>query len=495
MSDDLVFDRAVAQLLAAERHVDRHIAAYADRDDLAGTQLLLETLRMVIEDALREVLTRQRSLAGASLAAGARERELRQIKSAARRTALLVGQPLHYVVKSHGRAFDPLAIAFGRMARQIAPNTELIFRGSENRGYALSPSLLEGLRQSLVNRGSPFVDQLERLPTLLYVQYPAVAEGDVLQHLLVAHEVAHLALRRPDGKKKRSQAEGRFETAIAAWRNADPQAHKAAEGIHASQTSDIWKARREKALYWFTELACDLLAVRLVGPAYYLALFEFALTRQWFYRADDDGSHTHPHLAWRLARAETQLSAFFQHMAPPLQSQVKAAFTSRIKAVPSAAATIKQEPYAAVIDIALDTLAEDLARSPADVLGNAPLDPALLATELRFVIEGLDNGLAPAERLCWSPHDVVTWDQDSADRPPRWSEPLDWRSVLNGGYISVLGTTKLPVEPLREKWLAEDRQRQDGTSRVRGTVELTEFHRRASVASGHLRTLDRRSSS
>jgi hypothetical protein len=480
---ELVFNRAFALLAATKRRIDHHIAAYSDRDDMAGTRLLLESLHRIAEDAQREVIAIQRELAewGEEQSSKRVERKLRDVRMIARNTAWLTGQPLNYVTEPHGREFDPIAAAYSRMARAIESRTELVFRRSEHRGYALSPPLLAILEGNLVNRGSEFVEQIERLPTILYVQYPALAEGDVLQHLLIAHEVAHLVMRLPI--RKRTTAEDRFESAILALKETDNEAYLAMQ----DRSADGEGARnrpRSRALRWFTEIACDILAVRLAGPAYYLALCEHALVRQWFYLPSDGEGETHPHLAWRLNRAHTQLEPFHEALKPAERKRVAAVFGPYAAAVPDPAAKIAEERYGRAIELALDTLVEDLDQGK--LIGDAGLSPAQLAEELPLVLRQLEDELAPAERIQWSASDVRVW-KEAQGRPPRWSEPLDWRSILNGGFLHLLETSKPPAKPLRGAWQKADEHRQRAVDHLRGSVELSEFQRAAAdVAKLHI---------
>jgi hypothetical protein len=472
MSIELIFDRSIALLAAAERHVDSHLSFYADREDMAGTKLLLETMHKIIESAQREVIEVQRLLDEAAYRGVQLERQVRQVQNIARDTVRLTGEPLHYVASPHGREFDPIAVAYGRMARQIEPRTELIFRASEHRGYALSRPLLATLTDNLEARASELLSQVERLPTILYLQYPAIAEGDVLQHLLIGHEVAHLALRRGD---EPSEAEKRFEGAL----RESPQRPT----VQPEHKPDP----RERALKWFTEIACDIMAVRLVGPGYYLALCEHALVRQWIYRPFDAEISTHPHMAWRLTRAAGELDRFLAALEPALQKEVAQLIRPFLDIVPDPSQAIEGEPYKQTIELALDQLVHDLDHDEA--INRAELSPSQLATELPLILERLEGRYAPAERIEWSEEEVRSWTAATEEQPPRWSRPLDWRSILNGGYLHLLKTMPGYPEPLRGKWHEIDRYRRGIVGHLRGSVELSEFQHAAATVE-NLRALE-----
>jgi hypothetical protein len=464
MSAELIFDRSTALLAAAERHVDHHLSLYADREDMAGTKLLLETLHKIVEDARREVIAVQRLLDEGTYQGLPLERQVRRVQNIAGDTVRLTGEPLHYVNTPHAREFDPIAIAYGRMARQIEPRTELIFRGSEHRGYALSRPLLDILTRNLEARGSELVSQIERLPTILYLQYPSMAEGDVLQHLLIGHEVAHLALRRGN---EPTEAEQRFERAIRQL----PQ--------RSAVRPDSKPDPRERALRWFTEIACDIMAVRLVGPGYYLALCEHALVRQWIYRRSDAEISTHPHMAWRLTRAARELDPFLEALEPSLRKEVEQLLHPFIQIVPDPTNEIEREPYMETIELALDQLVQDLDKDEA--VNRAALSPTELAAELPLILERLQGHFAPAEQIEWSVDKVRKWTAATGEQPPPWSRPLDWRSILNGGYLHLLKTVPSYPEPMRGKWDEVDRSRREIVDHLRGTVELSEFQRAAAA--------------
>jgi hypothetical protein len=74
---------------------------------------------------------------------------------------------------------------------------------------------------------------------------------------------------------------------------------------------------------------------------------------------------------------------------------------------------------------------------------------------------------------------VREWTDEAGERPPPWSQPLDWRAILNGGYLHLLKMVPSFPEPLRGKWEEVDRRRQDLVDHLRGTVELSEFQRAA----------------
>jgi hypothetical protein len=471
MSAKLVIDRSIALLAAAERHIDDHLSNYIEREDMAGTKLLLETLHKIAEDAQREVIAVQRLLGEGTYRGKPLERQIRHVGNIARDTVRQTGEPLHYATTPHGREFDPIAVAYGRMAREIEPRTELIFRGSEHRGYALSRPLLDTLTRNLVARGSGLVPQVERLPTILYLQYPAMVEGDVLQHLLIGHEVAHLALRRGN---EPTEAEIRFERALRKTRPPVAQ-------------SDAKPHPRERALRWFTEIACDIMAVRLVGPGYYLALCEHALIRQWFYRPSDAETSTHPHMAWRLKRAARELDRFFKKLKPPLRTEVTQLIKPFIEAVPDPAEEVERQPYAETIEVALDELTLELDEDEA--IKRASLLPSLLAAELPLILEQLRGRFAPAERILWSAKQVRDWSDQTDERAPQWSRPLDWRAILNGGYLHMLKTIPSYPEPMRGKWDEADRRRREIVDHLRGSVELSEFQRAAANVE-NLRTLE-----
>jgi hypothetical protein len=255
-----VFGRCFTRLLAVERRVASYAVRYAEREELVGIRLLVHALNLTVADAERAVLAEQRRLGASATGATVRRAE-RIAKKITRTTEMLVGQRLHFIEREHGRALDPLVAPLVRLARDLSPQTEIIFRPSEPLGYAVSQPLLDEIIETLDDRSSELVWTLRGMPDLVYIRYPAVDEGEVFQHLLMGHELAHLVLRIEKGGQRLGSS--LFNTSFSEW--------KARQGGAPDASDEPYRDLLPRAQSWFGELASDYLALKLMGPGYFMA--------------------------------------------------------------------------------------------------------------------------------------------------------------------------------------------------------------------------------
>jgi hypothetical protein len=125
----------------------------------------------------------------------------------------------------------------------------------------------------------------------------------------------------------------------------------------------------------------------------------------------------------------------------------------------------------AVVDRAL-TMIDDT------VLGEASFGRDLFQQQLGPVWDALTAGIAPAEIVFH--RDMDPLDETPASTRPHsdWSEPCDWRSILNGCYLRWLSERKGfdGVDCLR-KGSAMVEERLQRCEHARGAIELSELHR------------------
>ena len=295
--------------------VERSARPHEERTGLAGLKLLLEVLVASVADARRRVegYYESRDQRGEGYT-----REL--ISDETKRQNSLAGACLTLLERAPGRDFDPFVGPVGRLARQVAGDTELIVNSipspveyqitEELNGKLFDPSLAGRV-------GTAVTELASALPKLVVLRYPANEEADSFSHLLLGHELAHLALRK-DGRGDRIAGQ--------AFRQV----------LERNKALNVPPARQEmlpvRSQRWFTELACDRLGLRMIGPAFYLALYEYATLREWEYlpsEADGRGSdyNQYPALAWRL----TELGKLAERYLP--QASTKTSPWPRIRAV------------------------------------------------------------------------------------------------------------------------------------------------------------------
>ena len=274
------------------------------------------------------------------------------------------------------------------------------------------------------------------------LRYPANEEADSFSHLLLGHELAHLALRK-DGRGDRIAGQ--------AFRQV----------LERNKALNVPPARQEmlpvRSQRWFNELACDRLGLRMIGPAFYFALYEYATLREWEYlpsEADGRGSdyNQYPALAWRL----TELGKLAERYLPQASTKtspwprIRAVFGELKEAIPpwdDPDTLVEREIVAAAL--------QELGEKECELLPPAGTTRAVAAvdaklkglvaqdscySEQRFredmplVWKKLDKHMLPAER-------IVSRDRRGRRRTARWqkgetwSVPVDWRSIINGGYL------------------------------------------------------------
>ncbi len=224
------------------------------------------------------------------------------IAGEARSVADIVGNCLNVLDHTHGRRFDPFIRPIARLARMVAPETELLVNPISHAGsYQVTFPVnadLPGYDDS-DDVGPAVRQQVRGLPKLVILRYPSNEENDSFHHLLLGHEVAHLALRRNGvGDRLAREAYEAFRVKAAAQDLADERGRTLPTRVQR----------------WFIELACDRVGVKLVGPALYVALFEYALLREWQYQPDlirpDSHYNNYPALSWRLAALDDIVDSY-----------------------------------------------------------------------------------------------------------------------------------------------------------------------------------------
>jgi hypothetical protein len=479
---EAVVDRCLSRLFALEEDIGGYRREFSEREDLLGTHLLLRALHLAVADAQRTLIEELRALPPPS-ESRRRDLTLRLIQRIASTVERMVGQRLDFIAQPHGREFDPIADAYTRLARTLADETdetEVIFRPSEPSRYALSSSLLDALAESLRGRGSRVANELKSMPTLVVLRYPAADEANVMQHLLVGHELAHLALRRRDGDGRTLSAR-LLEPSYDSWKRGE-----AAENMSEEDRGHVF----DRAYNWFLELACDHLGMLMVGPAFFVALGEHSALRPSFHAPSSDEYKTHPHTAWRLGL----LGQALEELLPTLGedegdgdrwSSVRSVIEASRASIPAWEDRVPDNERK-IVEGGMDAL-----RSQAhSILGTARYTN--LARDLGLVWDKLDSGMVPAERVC----DRTSSTEGGSghwQRGTRWSDPVDWRSIINVGYFRWLSTNRTWPEARLEDWRAADNERRKYVALLRGSVELSEFQREAHELAEQLLSLDLRS--
>ena len=485
MSASLVVERSFARLFALERSIKTHRERYEDREDLAGARLLIDALALAVGETQHRVSREWRD-AGSD----PDPRTVSLLQTMVRGLEFQVGRCLEAIQQEHGREFDPLAEPYLRMARALEPDAELIFRPSETPRYSLSASLLKPLMAGLRGRRSQLVPRLESLPTLVYLRYPVAEEGNVFQHLLIAHEIAHLALRKEVAEDV-TVIDEIVAPVFRAWRAehlaGEPVSEDDDHGYDTQSGEDphIEQASR-RITNWLTELACDLLAMHLVGPAYLLALREHATLRALTYGTESVELESHPHLAWRLELLSRHVDVLMPTSQNDGRRDQMCAVLERFKAgVP----VWRGRTPLDLVDAVETGLAAVQERMPL-ILGGTRFTAEALDAAVDVVWDKLRDGIAPAERVIartGAEGGSGQWDGSAA-----WSTPVEWRHIMNVAYFRYFAEQAGDVELSRGivGWRELEASRDALCDEVRGAVELSELQRLATTLRMRLEVLD-----
>ncbi|HEX2097262.1 MAG TPA: hypothetical protein VHF50_07840 [Solirubrobacterales bacterium] len=462
-----------------EQRVRRYREHYEDRDDLTGVQLLLEALATAIKEAQVRVVDELRKV-------GEQGYEPAQttsiVQSMTRAIERSVGTGLEAISREPGRDFEQLIGPIVGLVREMEPEIEIIFRPSGQVRYSLGKSILQRLINNLEGRRNPLAKRLSAFPTLVELRYPMAEEGNVLQHLVLMHELAHLRLRRSDGEGP-SLAEEHHEKAFEQWRRAKLKSVNAtAGGDETSPDPQVVDEVAEEVAdahlltsNWFTELACDLLALRLAGPAYFLALREHAALRPWFYAEGSAPQRTHPHLAWRLSLVSEEVGRLLPvRDGSDRRNEMWEVLEDFRAGVPDWRPRVPVH-HVRIVTRALGTLAKKIDA----VLGDSAFRVEKLDKDLDVVWGKLDTGIPPAEAIggrTGAERGDGTW-----VRGRDWSSPIDWRSIINVAYFKWHADLRKRESPpkLLAGWSARSRERNALCAQLRGSLELADLLVRA----------------
>ena len=464
---------ASARLDAAIERVAEMQQRGADRDDLAGVQLLLRTLVLMASQT--------RGLVEGELHAGRenptqKDAHITNVRASLLQLEQVFGRAFEALISPPERDFVAFVQPYIRLARKVTDDvaTELIFESGEGFGYSVWSNVFQDI-QAAVDLLAPDLSQsVAALPPLALVSYPSRADAESFIHAVVAHEVAHLALAKKLDGEALSPADAAFEEAV--------------PGLQIDGNLEARQRVVERLRDWLDELLSDVLAVRMIGPSFLLALTEYLVPTHEpntigasGLTDDDDETESHPPPAWRVGRLVAEAEAYWSTAADPALHDARAVLDAVTALVPNYVPDSKEaERDHAFLEGVLSRLGGKLDA----IVGGARYPRGRFQRDLPLVWDKLDQNIAPAERVRGRldsrgrAEDEVPRAPDDPDEAPRttWSEPLDWRSILNGGYLYYLHhalKTAPPVDSDDER----RRSRAYSSGLIRGSIELSELHR------------------
>lgn len=452
--------------IAAMRH------RCTDRDDLSGVEMVLRMLSLVTTQT-GMLIDRELRWSTDGPDDGS-EDPVDMVRSALLQLEQIYGSGFEALIAPPERELAALVQPYIRLARAVTrdDSAELIFESGETLAYSVWPDVFEDVRKG-IEALAPFLQQtVEDLPPLALITYPGRSDSDTLMHTVIAHEVSHLALI-----KAREDPENRlnavFETKM--------------------DEAGIYEPDVDRLGSWLDEMLSDAMAIRIAGPAFFFGLFEYLVPTHSFDptadiveiedddELEDEADDVHPPPAWRLARLIGPAAKFFSDRTDPHIKRGGEVFDKCAELVPKHSDEESHE--LTVLGAVLDALEPDLET----LVGRGSYPEGRFRRDVPLVWERLSEEMAPAERIKGRrlkdralTEDAVPRESDDREEKPlgtEWSEAIDWRSILNGGYLHYLHGILVAQDPHDE---AEEWRRTRGynNSLTRAGIELSELHRR-----------------
>jgi hypothetical protein len=432
-----------------------------DRDDFAGVNLLLRMLLVMIRRT--EALINESLLKAERSRSSARKLELATVRTAIVQLEGALSGTCSPLASPPERDVAALIQPYVRLAKRLTKHagTELIFESREFFEYEVWADVFEDIREFL-QIVAPSIDlQVDNLPPFALISYPVRADSETLLHAVIAHEVIHLGLfsKREEG----DPAVGdvfieKFRERVIKADGHDP---------------DEVRKRSRRLESWLNECLADSLALLVIGPAFYFALVEYLQPTHLSGSAADE---VHPSPLWRLERLRSDVANFFEDRSGH-RGEAAVAFDRFLDLVPAPGRGQSEEEREDQEILTEMVAALDLQQ----LAGGATYPVDRFRRDLPLVWEKLDQGIAPVERVKGrrfpgKPGEdkapLLAGDPQPVVRETNWSQSLDWRSILNGGYLHYLHRALIAREGSAQAL------RDEVNSLVRGSIELSELHRK-----------------
>lgn len=440
-------DQAAADLRELERMYTGGLQTRSYRTYISALQLVTETTRKLLETR-RDAFAPQQDMALRS-----------EIYELVRNVATTMPSELEGQIQllrlPRSEELEVFAAPLTRLAKMIIVNAEvLFFPWTAFEGYRLETYDGERASQLALGIKANFERAYGGEIQFLKLRHPSPRRSDLFQHAVFAHELAHAAIRQPapadlvHGLPPASAGQPTHTYASIAARSAPT-------GLPESP---------ETLLDWFTELACDVVGVRLIGPAFLVAFAEVTAANRSVEGGDRFRKHPSPAVRFAVLNEETGRFALGDH-----GDAVRAALDQYGRSHEGTQPQPTPSPGARRwLD---EALARFRAPSLSRLLAGAEYSPHTLADDLPHVLRLADAGIPPAERIM------------AFEDPPRqqleteaWSREIDWRSILNGvlfRYLREYGPSTVGANRNRVAG------RREAARVALGAIELSEFQRQA----------------
>jgi|GEM_PF-2515577 len=469
---------AEQRLSASAKRVAEIQRRAQDRDDLAGVNLLLRMLSLMV--------SRTESLIAGSLRSAEnsqgrrRERELDTVRTAIVQLERALSGTCKTLVAPPERDVAALIQPYVRLAKVLTGNegTELIFESDEYFEYEVWADVFEEIREGVQIVAPDLELPIDDLPPFALITYPGRADSETLLHAVIAHEVIHLGLVR-----KRETGESQVKEIFVA------KARALKGGDTEDQDADSQRRRRLES--WLNECLADTLALRIIGPAFFFALVEYLLPTHispGSVGAADDG---HPSPVWRMQRLLPDAARFFVDRSGK-RGDAADVYERFLSLIPRSSRG--QDGTELEDQELLEEMIEEIDLDGLAGAATYPIDR--FRRDVPLVWEKLEQNIAPVERVkgrrtgrgrrSEDKAPLLKGDPDPELPQTEWSESIDWRSIMNGGYLHYLHHSLVAGSP--QASLGELRQKANAL--IRGSIELSELHRRMIELQTEFRVLE-----
>jgi hypothetical protein len=484
-------------------------SAYAEREDLPGLRTLVDAMSTLLAETEREIIVLSRRLYREAQDGGeprADERFRGIVGGLVRALENEFPQLLEIAREPHGREIEALIPSYSKLLselyREEPQSIEVIFEPGDE--YAFERSVLERLTEHARSFTPGLRKLLQDFPQLIAIAYPQQREAETLGHAIIAHEIAHTVLNwtRPPTHEVAPIYDA-FQDAAIAHSGAladrierldnegnlplEPQAPEDDGEESDGEGEGPAELAMRRLRRWFEELACDALALSMIGPAYIFALADLDLaSNRWAQRRSLPGFATHPGLSRRLRHLilladSTYLQGNEQGIAI---ASLRQALHELSADLPEENDEILEEEED-LLQAALTNLSES--GTVHQVLGPARYLERDFSVEIELVREKLVAGIPPAERI----NDRRPEAEPPGTVPEVWSRPMQWQSIMNGAYAFWLEGGALSGIPEDKPRILPDRRRVardwiEFNAYVRGSIELANLQFQLQEARGRL---------
>lgn len=358
---------------------------------------------------------------------------------------------------SRAESLEIFSQPFTRLVKKLLPNSEALFFGWKLEGYELR--VYDGDRAAEFTAGAAVSTRREFGEDFQFLQFwhPVLRQSDLFQHAVFGHELAHPAIRQRPPQGVIAALEAKDDSPNYANVAVD-YAHRQVEERGIEHDNH----QRLRLAQWFDEIACDIVGMRLLGPAFALAFAEVTSVNWDLERSDRQDRKRYPPTKMRLHHLGQELERFT--FPEPFNERLRVALAQSI-----ASKISDDDPDAEIADASkwMDIAIEAFrTHCIAPLVKDQELTPPELSDQYAEISELVAEGIPPAEKLLVTESPLPP-SPDETLTP--WSKEYDWRLILNVTRIGLLD----PDNDGRKL----DRAR--ACQMATGAIEMAEFQRRA----------------